>query len=118
MMGTTLSTQTPLLRRRVTVDGHGRLHPAQGEPIDVIADQLYAVVVLWDPDDGASWVGWLTTTTHRSVCFGASDLEGDAFQYWLRALPGWDGTQLWHATTCPGLHLVWRRRSTTEIPTL
>ena len=80
--------------RLVTIDGAGRLHPAQGDPIDVIADQLYALVVLWDPDESASWVGWLTTSTRRSVCFCAADLEGAVFQSWLRALPGWDQEQL------------------------
>lgn len=104
--------------RLVTIDGDGRLHPSNGDPVDVIADQLFAVVVLWDPNEGSSWVGWLTTTTRRSVCFSATDLEDAVLQNWLRALPGWDHAKLWYATTCPGLHLVWRRRATTEIPTL
>ncbi len=111
-------TEVTTVARLVSIDGNGRLCLAQGDPLDVIADQLYAVVVLWDPDDASSWVGWLTTTTRRSVCFSASDLQEPVFQNWLRALPGWEHASLWQATTCPGLHLVWRRRATTEIPTL
>lgn len=45
----------------ITVDGEGQLHPSQGDPLDVIADRLYAVVVRWDPDVRSSWLGWLTT---------------------------------------------------------
>jgi len=102
--------------RLVTIDGDGHLHPANGEPLDVTADELYAVVVLWDRPHGLSWKGWLSTTRHRSVCFSSADLEDPILQSWLRALPGWDHAKLWHATTSPGFHLVWRRSVTIEIP--
>lgn len=46
-----------LADRRVAFDGKGRLCAAQGDQISVAADQLYAVVVLWDADEGSSWVG-------------------------------------------------------------
>lgn len=32
--------------RRVVIDGHGRLHPADGDLVDLIADELDAVLVL------------------------------------------------------------------------
>ena len=101
--------------RLVTIDGEGRLHPAHGDPVDVIADQPDAVVVLWDLDDGCSWVGWLTTATRRTVCFSAVDLEDPVFHNWLRALPGWEHAKLWRATTCPGVHLVWRQTTPTLV---
>lgn len=103
-------------RRLVTVDGNGQLHPAEGDPLDVIADQLYSVVVVWDRQEGSSWLGWLTTVAGRAVCFAAGDLDNPILQIWLRALPGWDEAKLWEATTSPGLHLVWKRRPPMEIP--
>ena len=102
--------------RLVTIDGNGHLHPADGDPVDVTADALYAVIVLWN-QGGLSWRGWLSTTKHRSIRFASADLEDLILQSWLRALPGWDHSKLWHATTNPGLHLVWRRPTTIEIPT-
>lgn len=111
-----METNAEVPGRLVTIDGDGQLHTTQGAPLDVIADQLYAVVVLWDVEGGSSWVGWLTTTARRTACFTAADLEDPIVQNWLRALPGWDHAKLWQATTCPGLHLVWRRRATMEIP--
>jgi hypothetical protein len=101
--------------RLVTVDGEGRLHPAQGDPLDVITDQLDTVVVQWGRDD-SSWVGWLTTSARRTVRFTVADLEDPVLQNWLRALPGWDHARLWRATTRPGVHLVWRRRVVMEMP--
>jgi hypothetical protein len=95
--------------RLVTIDGNGRLHPAQGEPLDVITDQIDTVAVQWGRDD-SSWVGWLTTTARRTVRFAVADLEDPVFQRWLRSLPGWDYARLWRATTRPGVHLVWPRR--------
>lgn len=95
--------------RLVMVGGDGRLHPWQGEPLDVIADELFTVVVVWDLVEGSSWIGWLATVTRRTACFGPTDLEDAVFQSWLRALPGWQPENLRHATTTPGLHLVWRR---------
>jgi hypothetical protein len=94
--------------RLVVIDGDGRLHPAQGEPLDVIADALFTVVVVWD-FESSSWTGWLATLNRRTACFGPTDLEDPVFQTWLRALPGWRPTNLQHATTNEGLHLVWRR---------
>src|SRR4051794_3517162 len=52
-----------LQRRLVLVDGDGRLHPVQGEPLDVIADELFTVVVVCDLAEGSSWIGWLATVT-------------------------------------------------------
>jgi hypothetical protein len=95
--------------RLVTVDGDGWLRPAQGEPIDATADELFTVVVLWDLADGTCWTGWLATMARRTACFGPADLEDPIFQSWLRALPGWNFEQLRHATTNQGFHLVWRR---------
>jgi hypothetical protein len=95
--------------RLLAIDGNGHLHAVTGDPLDVTADTLYAVVVLWDRHEGLSWMGWLSTTTHRSACFSSVDLEDPIVQSWLRALPGWDHAKLWHATTTPGFHLVWRR---------
>lgn len=102
--------------RLVTIDGHGWLHPTEGEPVDVIADQLFTVSVLWTLNEGSSWTGWLTTFRRNFVRFSAADLEDPVFQNWLRALPGWDHSKLWQATTCPGLYLVWRRPSPGELP--
>jgi hypothetical protein len=102
-------------RRLVTVDGNGRLHPAEGDPLDVIADQPLSVAVIWDREEG-SWHGWLTTVAGHTVCFEVGDLNDPIFQSWLRALPGWQHARLWEATTNPGIHLVWRRRPTIEIP--
>jgi len=99
----------------VTIDGDGRLHPAQGDPLDIVTDQLDTVVVQWGRDD-SSWVGWLTTTARRTVRFVVADLEDPVFQNWLRSLPGWDHERLWRATTRPGLHLVWRRRVMIGMP--
>ena len=95
--------------RRVMIDGEGRLHPAEGDLVDIVADQLVAVVVLWRHGDDARWLGWLTTTMRRSVPFCAEDLGDPVVQSWLRALPAWDHDRLWHATTTPGTHMVWRR---------
>lgn len=94
--------------RRVVIDGDGRLHSTDREPIDIVADQLYAVLMLWGRE-GDAWLGWLTTTMQRSVSFSAADLADPVIQNWLRALPAWDHARLWHATTTPGIHLVWRR---------
>lgn len=105
-------------RRLVTIDGNGWLHPTDGPPVDVIADQMFAVSVLWTINEGSSWVGWLSTIGRRFVHFGSADLEDPVFQHWLRSLPGWDQTRLWRATTVPGLHLVWRRPATFELPRL
>lgn len=104
------NTEAATHRKLITIDGDGRLHPAHGHPVDVIADQLHSVVVLWDLDPSLSWLGSLTTSTHHSVCFSAADLEDPVVQKWLRALPGWEHARLWHATTCPGHHLVWQLR--------
>ena len=105
-----IPTELAVPGRRVAIDGHGRLHPTEGDPIDVIADELHSVVVLWNRDDGTSWLGWLTMASRRSVPFSAIDLEDPIFQNWLRALPRWEHDKLWHATTNAGHHLVWRRR--------
>lgn len=96
-------------QRFVMIEGDGRLHPAKGEPLDVIADELFTVVVVWDHVDGSSWIGWLATMARQTACFGPTDLEDPAFQSWLRALPGWQPANLQHATTNQGLHLEWRR---------
>jgi hypothetical protein len=82
------STESASRSRLVTVDGYGRLHPMEGQPVDVIADQLFSVIVLWAVNDGASWIGWLTTIGRQFVRFEAADLEDPVFQSWLRALPG------------------------------
>lgn len=104
-----------LAQRRVAFDGNGRLCASQGDQISVAAEQLYAVVVVWGVDEALAWVGWLTTTTHRTVCFSEADLADPAFRAWLDVLPGWDRDKLSLATTRPGLHLVWRRQATMEI---
>src|SRR5262245_46866943 len=93
--------------RRVVIDRKGRLHPVKGKPVD-FADHLVAVLVLWRHGDHASWLGWLTTTRRRWVSFCAADLADLTVQRWLRALPGWDHDRLRHATTTPGIHIVWR----------
>jgi hypothetical protein len=107
MENMTTNTDVVAVGRQVWIDHSDRLCPSEGDP--VATDDVYAVVVLWDPDDGRAWVGWLTTIAHSSVCFSASDLEDPAFQTWLRQLPSWEDANLWQGTTYPGLHLVWRR---------
>jgi hypothetical protein len=71
---------------------------------------VFAVLVLWDEENNASWLGWLTMKTHRTARFTVLDLEDPLVGHWLGDLPGWDRRQLSLATTCPGLHLVWRCR--------
>ena len=95
--------------RLVTIDGDGQLHPPDGDPIDLITDEVQAVLVLWNRDDSLAWKGWLRTGSRRSISFTAADLGEPIFQNWLRSLPGWKHEQLWHATTNPGHHLVWQR---------
>jgi hypothetical protein len=95
--------------RRVVIDGHGRLHPADGDPIDIIADKLNAVIVLWRKGVEASWLGWLITKARCPVPFCAADLADPSVQSWLRALPAWNPDRLWYATTTPGVHMVWQR---------
>jgi hypothetical protein len=76
-----------------------------------VAEQLFAVVLLWDtPEVGAgAWIGWLTALDHRSVCFCVADLENARFRQWLADLPGWTPEPIARALASPGLHLVWRR---------
>ena len=110
-----METNTAPQRRPLTIDGDGQLHASQGAPLDVVADQLYEIVVQWSPEEEGSWVGCLTTTARRMARFTTADLEDPIFQTWLRALPGWSHDKLWEATTSPGLHLVWRRPTTIEL---
>jgi hypothetical protein len=66
--------------------------------------------MVWDANDPTpQWRGTLTTFDHRPVRFSQAELDDEAFQRWLRDLPGWDPTKLSHALMSPGLHLVWRR---------
>lgn len=74
----------------------------------VTATEPFAVVVVWVKND-PRWRGSVTTLDGRSVRFSQSDVEDDAFQDWLRDLPGWDPEKLRHAMTSPGVYLVWRR---------
>jgi hypothetical protein len=94
--------------RVLVVDGDGRLVSCC-DGYSVTADQLFAVVVVWDPTDPTGWRGTLTTLDHRPVRFAHAELDDQAFQRWLRDLPGWDPGKLSHALIWPGLHLVWRR---------
>jgi hypothetical protein len=102
--------------RLLTIDGHGHLHTPRGAPLDMVADQLYEIVVQWNQGEEGSWVGCLTTAARRTARFTTADLQDPIFQTWLRALPGWEHEKLWQATTSPGSHLVWRRPTTLEIP--
>ena len=111
-----MSKEIACPHRQVTIDGNGWLCPTEGDPIDIIADHMFAVCVLWNASDTSSWVGWLTTTSRRFVRFSADDLDDPVFQNWLRSLPGWEHERLWRATTCLGLHLVWRRPDPNGIP--
>ena len=97
-------------RQLITVDDDGVLWSSPREPLGMTMQELYAVLVLWDGEEGSSWLGWLTTTNHRSACFAAADLADPRLRRWLRDLAGWDWHRLVVATTCPGLHLVWRAR--------
>jgi len=106
-----MANMAPPPRRLVMIDGEGKLRSAQGERIDMITDAPFTIVVLGDLEHGTSWLGWLTTSTRRSVCFGAADLADPVFQSWLHALPGWEQTKLLAATTKQGLHVVWCRIS-------
>jgi hypothetical protein len=102
--------------RLVTIDGDGRLRTPEGPLLDAPADELYAIVVVWHKDAGATWVGWLITSTRRTARFAEADLEDPIVQGWLRTLPGWETEKLSAATTCPGVHLVWRRPATMPPP--
>jgi hypothetical protein len=94
--------------RLVVIDRDGQLRPSSGEQPALRGEEMFVVVVLWDVELGA-WLGWLTTSYHRSLSFSAADLEDPAFQRWLAELPGWDSRKLSLALGTPGLHLVWRR---------
>lgn len=100
----------------LVVDADGRLHSVQGDVLTIGRNEVYAIVVLWGVDDTAPWLGYVTTTRHRSVSFSAADLREPSVLAWFEALTGWDGAKLAHAAASSGFHLVWRRASTTEIP--
>jgi hypothetical protein len=100
----------------VRIESDGRLRSTQNDNVAIVTEELFAVVVLWDVDDASPWLGYLATTTHRSVCFSSADIADHSLLGWLSALPGWEPSKLSHATTNPGFHLVWRRRPTIEIP--
>jgi len=69
---------------------------------DLTQAQLFAVLILWEADDvgpdtdaaPSPWIGWLTTTSHRSAYFRAADLDSERFRRWLAALPSWDHARL------------------------
>jgi hypothetical protein len=113
-----ISTAVELHGRLVTIDGNGWLHSAHGEPVVVIADQLFAVSVFWTLYGGSSWAGWLSTISRHFLRFGVDDLGDPAFHHWLQVLPGWDHARLTRATTSPGLHLVWRCSTVREFARL
>lgn len=94
--------------RSVIVDDDGELRSCHGEPRGLRAEQLFAVIVLWGVHTHCAWVGWLTTTDHRSMSFSAADLEDALVRRWLCDLPGWDSGRLAAALGKPNLHLVWR----------
>jgi hypothetical protein len=91
----------------VGVDGH--LWSCEGEHRHLATAQLFSVVLLWEPAERLTWVGWLTTVGRWSMQFSRAELDDTAFQHWLEALPGWTPSQLSNALADPGMHLVWRR---------
>lgn len=106
----------PEVARRAVVDGplvnqtrsDGGPGPSMQGPRGLLADELFAVLVLWDPDEPGTWRGWLTTITHRAASFCARDLEDSTFRRRLAELPGWEPRRLSVALGRPGFHLVWR----------
>jgi hypothetical protein len=104
--------------RRVVIDGNGYVHSPEADPVDIVADHLDTVLVLWNQEGGTSWLGWLMTRMRRSVSFSTADLADPVVQSWLRALPAWDHARLWHATTKPGAYIVWRRSQAADVGAL
>jgi hypothetical protein len=97
------------LPSRLAVVRQGVLWSSVPDGARIDPGDAFAVLVLWDRDDHASWLGWVTAEDRRAAAFRAADLADPEIQRWLEALPSWRPDRLAWALTHHGLHQVWRR---------